>query len=132
MKNRKMLLPVLPIITLILEVLPYGAVLNFANPDSEPIRKTFSYFSLVPFGYANFSPFITAIITVFAFLSIVVYLITKKDVVLKGTKGLLAVGTALSLCPLMFGFDSFTPVAALISVTLAAELAFIIKNLKNK
>ena len=60
----------LPIITLILEILPYGAVCNFAPSPTERIRKTFSYFDLIPFGYANFAPFLTAIITcaILAFL----------------------------------------------------------------
>lgn len=124
MKNRKALLLILPIITLILEALPYGAVLNFADPEGEATRKTFSYFSLTPYGYANFAPLITAIITVLVFALVIVYLVTKKEAVFKAVKALLAVGVVLSLCPLGFGFDSFSIVAALISVTLTAELAF--------
>lgn len=124
MKKKNALLLVLPVITLILEALPYGAVLNFADPEGEATRKTFSYFSLTPYGYANFAPFVTAIITVLIFVFIVAYLITKKEFIFKEAKGLLAVGVVLSLCPLGFGLDSFTLVAALISATLAAELAF--------
>ena len=59
MKIKKSLFVVLPLATLILELLPNGVVLNFANPEGEPWRRTYSYFSLTPFGYANVGPFIT-------------------------------------------------------------------------
>ena len=59
--KKRLLYLFLPIVTLILEILPYGAVCNFANPEGKPWRMTFSYFDLTPFGYANFAPFLTAI-----------------------------------------------------------------------
>ena len=37
------------LIALVLEILPYGAVCNFANPEGEPLRRTYSYFDLTPF-----------------------------------------------------------------------------------
>ena len=67
--KRRLLCLVLPIITLILEILPYGAVCNFMRPpanEGDPIghfRELYSYFDLTPFGYANFAPLITAVIT---------------------------------------------------------------------
>ncbi len=36
MKMKKVALLILSIATLIFELLPYGVVLNFANPDGEP------------------------------------------------------------------------------------------------
>ena len=47
--KKRLLYVLLPIVTLILEILPYGAVCNFANPEGEPFRKTFSYFDLIIF-----------------------------------------------------------------------------------
>ncbi len=132
MKSKRFFLLIIPVITLILEALPYGAVLTFANPDGEPTRKTFSCFSLIPFGYANFAPFITAIITVLIFAFIVAYLIAKKEFICKELKGLLAVAVALSLCPLGFGLERFSFVAALISVSLAAELALFLYIKPNR
>ena len=65
MKKKWCLLFIFPLAALILELLPYGAVLRFARPDgAEPFRQTFSYFNLTPFGYANFGPFLTAVLTV--------------------------------------------------------------------
>ena len=52
----------LPLITLILEILPYGAVCNFAT-ETRRIRELYSYFDLTPYGYANFAPFLTALLT---------------------------------------------------------------------
>ena len=60
---KKIRLLILPIITIVLEILPYGAVLVFAPSPTDRVRETFSYFSLTPFGYANFAPFITAMLT---------------------------------------------------------------------
>ena len=42
----------------ILELLPYGTVLPFAVT----LRRAFSYFGLTPFGYADFPPFLTALL----------------------------------------------------------------------
>ena len=55
--KKRLLYLILPLVTVILELLPYGAVCNFMNPEGDPWRETFSYFSLTPFGYANFAPF---------------------------------------------------------------------------
>ena len=65
MIKRKQLIILIAVLIaiLVLEVLPYGAVLHFANPEGEPFRETFSYFDLTPYGYANFGPFITALLT---------------------------------------------------------------------
>ena len=51
MKMKKLLLVFFPIIAFVLELLPYGVVLNFANPEGEPWRRTYSYFSLTPLPY---------------------------------------------------------------------------------
>ena len=131
MKIKKGLLLILPALIIILEALPYGAVLNFANPEGETIRKTFSYFSLTPFGYANFAPFYTAVISCLAFILLIVYCITEKALVFRGAKNLLIVGVGLSFCPLIFGFDSFSLVAGIISVSLIAELILVLA-VKNK
>ena len=72
MKKRFLYL-ILPIITLILEALPYGAVCVFASSPTERLRETFSYFDLTPFGYANFAPLFTAIITSLIFILLVIY-----------------------------------------------------------
>ena len=57
--------------TLLLESLPLGAVLSFSQgPNATGLhQETYSYFSLIPFGYANFTPLITGILTILAALA---------------------------------------------------------------
>lgn len=90
MKKRIIYL-LLPIVTLILKIFPYGAVCNFADGPGNTIRKTFSYFSLVLFGYANFTPLITAIITCIMFILLIIYVITNKQVFVSKAKNILYV-----------------------------------------
>lgn len=113
-------------VALILEILPYGAVCNFANPEGEPWRRTYSYFDLTPFGYANFSPFIVALLTCVLLIMTVVAIITKRQ--LRVPLILLSVISAvLSLAPLLYGISFFSLIGAFISVALCftAVLAFI-------
>lgn len=111
--------------SLILEALPYGAVLNFANPEGESIRKTYSYFSLTPFGYANFSPFITALLTCAVTAILIFYCVTGKRTLLILTRNTFFLASVISLCPLFLGARSFTVIGALITVTLIAEAALL-------
>ena len=61
MKKRVLLL-ITPIMTLILEALPYGVKMNFATADRTITRYT-SYFDTLPYFYATFSPLITAVLS---------------------------------------------------------------------
>ena len=129
--KKRLLYLILPIITLILEILPYGAICNFANPEGEPWRKTFSYFDLTPFGYANFAPFLTAIITCLIFVLLTIYCIKGNINTAIKAKNILYIAIVLSLGPLMFGITYFPLVGGLISLSLIAEfllIQFIIKN----
>lgn len=62
----------------VLELLPYGAVLHFANGFGGTIRETFSYFSFIPFGYANFGPLCTAVLSCLLLGLAAVYLLSGK------------------------------------------------------
>ena len=121
MKKRLMYL-ILPIITLILEILPYGAVCNFGNPEGEPWRVTYSYFDLTPFGYANFAPMLTAVITCLIFVFLMIYCIKGNARIANAAKYILYVAVIVSLCPLLLGVAYFSLVAALITISLAGEL----------
>ena len=121
MKKRFLYL-LLPITTLILEILPFGAVCNFADGPNNTIRKTFSYFDLVPFGYANFAPLLTAIMTCLIFVLILIYCIKGNVRIAIKAKNILFVAIVLSLGPLVFGIRYFSLVGALITLSLVAEL----------
>lgn len=120
MRAKRIVLPILSVSAIILELLPYGAVLNFANPEGEPWRRTFSYFSLTPFGYANFGPFITALLTC-------VLLILSVIAIFKHSKGLntaimniSGIAALVSLSPLLYGISYISAVGVAITVILFA------------
>lgn len=126
MKKKIIVLCIL-LCTLVLEILPYGAVCNFANPEGEPWRKTYSYFSLTPYGYANFGPLITAILTC-VLLGIIILSILLKKNWNKPITIISAIATLTSLAPLMFGISSFSLVGAMISACILAT--FVISRIK--
>ena len=119
MKIKKSLFVVLPLVALILELLPNGVVLNFANPEGEPWRRTYSYFSMMPFGYANFGPLITAILTCVLLVLMAIYLFKPRKGLNTAILNVSGFATAASLMPLMFGFDYITVIGVIITVLLA-------------
>ena len=125
--KKKMITLALLLSALVLEILPYGAVLNFANPEGESWRKTYSYFSLTPYGYANFGPLITAILTCVLLVILVLSLLLKKNWS-KSISIISAIATLTSLAPLMFGFSNFSIVGAMISICILAT--FVISRIK--
>ena len=110
--------------TLVLEILPYGAVCNFASPEGPPHRATYSYFSLTPYGYANFAPLITAILTCVLLLIVLISIIFKKAIG-KKTAILAGIASLISLCPMLYGLDYYSIVGAMISLCLIAGTAVI-------
>ena len=127
--KKKIIMLCMALITLVLEILPYGAVCNFANPDGASFRFTYSYFDLTPFGYANFSPFIVAILTCILIVMIVISLITKKQM-LKPILAISAISTMLSMAPLLFGIRYFSIIGAFITITLAINTFIAVPNKK--
>ena len=113
---RKVVLLLLSVVIILLEILPFGAVLNFATDSGETIRETFSYFSLVPFGYANFGPFLTSLLSSALLLLVLFYLMKGK-----GKKGIVAVSAlafVTSIMPFMYGFSYVSAVGVVISLLL--------------
>lgn len=122
----------LPFIAILFEILPYGAVLIFAPSPTERIRKTFSYFSLDPVGYANFGPFLTACLTC-VILVLVILCFVKYNIRIVNALYMTSI-TALitSLLPLMFGFEYFSIVGAVISIILIIEILIAKSLSKNR
>ena len=123
--RKRLLYLLLPVITLILEILPYGAVCNFANPEGVSWRRTFSYFYIKPFGYANIAPLLTAMVTCLILGFLAVYLFTNKHRMFMVVRSLLWIGVVLSLWPLLYGIRFFSLVGAMITVSLVAELILV-------
>ena len=125
--KKKMTTLALLLSSLVLEILPYGAVCNFANPEGPPHRVTYSYFSMIPYGYGDFGPLITAILTCIMLVILVLSLLLKKDWN-KSIRVISAIATLTSLAPLMFGISNFSLVGAMISVCILAT--FVISQIK--
>lgn len=104
MKKRAYTLLILPVFALLLEALPYGAVLNFAD-ESRTYRETFSYFSLTPYGYANFGPLIAAALTCIILLLVIILLAKKEEKLCMGMAVLSGLAAAASLMGNVMGFS---------------------------
>ena len=120
--KKKLIILCTTLVALVLEILPYGAVCNFWNPEGEPWRYTYSYFDLTPFGYANFAPFIVALLTCALAVMIVVSLVSNKTM-RSPILAVSAIATVLSLAPLLYGISFFSIVGAFIFVALALTTA---------
>jgi len=111
---------------LALEASPWGAVCNFAvAPESGGgvDRQTFSYFDLTPFGYANFGPFLTALLSCVLLVLTVIGCFALKGGLLKCITGLSAAAAVSSLLPLAFGISFYSVVGLLITLLLMASTA---------
>ena len=76
---RKIILLVLSIVSLILELLPYGVIFRTETPEGHLERYTYSYFNLIPFQNGNVGPFLTAICTCLLCVLCITLLLLKKD-----------------------------------------------------
>ena len=130
MKKSKIVMLIILIMTVVLEILPYGAICNFANPDGNSVRKTYSYFDLTPFGYANFGPFITAILTCFLVVMCIVCIIKNSNKLPNAISVLSGVSVITSLLPLMYGVSYMSVIGVIISLLLLS--LFLISVLKRK
>lgn len=129
MKKTRFIFLILCVCSLVLEALPYGAVCRFATPE-ETIIETFSYFSLVPYGYANFGPFITAVLTCLLFVFAVILFASVGRKVIGAAKVVSIISVATSLLPIMlscYNFVSFT-----ISLLMIAQFIVIMIISKRK
>ncbi len=111
---------------IVLEVLPYGAVLKFAPGPNTTKLELFSYFSLVPFGYANFAPFITAILTVTAtvFSLVMIFVNNKAKEARNALFIVITVTSVISVCPAVFSIDYITVIGVGITVLLVMAAVF--------
>lgn len=117
MKKKNIIVCIFTLAAVIFEALPYGAKLEFGLDNGEVKEELFSYFSLTPYGYANFLPFITAILTCVLFVMAVVIMFKESEKLKKAFKALVIITFAAA--SMAFAFMNFTVTAALISLMLA-------------
>lgn len=92
---------------LILAALPQGVEMHFmAAPDEDiPYYVTYApYFSLMPFGYANFGPFLTAILACAAFFLSVARLFVTSRKLSAAIFVIALIAVVTSAMPLLFVF----------------------------
>lgn len=131
MKKTKIIFLILCVCSLVLEALPYGAVCRFATPE-ETYTETFSYFSLVPYGYANFGPFITAVTTCILFIFAIVLFTSVGRKVIGAARIISIISVVASLLPLMFGIYYFNVISLAISLLMIAQFIVIMIISKRK
>jgi hypothetical protein len=100
MKVKRLLPALFTLAALLLEVLPYGVCLNFANPEGDSFRRLFSFFSLTPYGYGQVFPFFCALLTVALLPLTTAYFLKPK-------RGLLLAVRILSFSVVLFLFLSY-------------------------
>ena len=125
-RKRPILIFAILIVVLVLELLPYGAVLNFANTDGEELRTTYSYFDLTPYGYANFGPFVTAILTCILLVVSFVSLLADNCKLKAIVKIVSGVASVTSLAPLFV--DCYSIIGGFISFLLFMIVVIPINN----
>lgn len=120
MFKRKISMTVLSVLTVILEILPYGAVCVFSDGVTE-YRETYSYFDLRPFGYANFSPLITAVLSCVILVLCIILCFRKSQKINKALATLSGLAAVISFVPFLMGlgFRFYGVCAAAITALLA-------------
>ncbi len=121
MKKRLYVL-LLPVITLILEMLPFGVKMKFAPSETERIIKEFAYFDPISFGYGNPWPFFTSILTVVILALLIIYVIKSNKNIFIASKIITAATILISLGALLVAIPEFTALAVIIPITLLLEL----------
>lgn len=134
MFKRKIAMTVLSVLTVILEILPYGAVCVFSDGVTE-YRETYSYFDLRPFGYANFSPLITAVLSCVILVLCIILCFRKSKKLNKALATLSDLAAVISFVPFLMGlgFRFYGVCAAAITALLAVIfiLALSVKKGEN-
>ncbi|MCD7784385.1 MAG: hypothetical protein LUH18_02200 [Oscillospiraceae bacterium] len=118
---------VLGVFAIVLETLPGGAVLIFSDGSGSGIVSTYSYFSLTPFGYANFAPLITGIMTIALLVMAVVSFIKAGGKRLRtATIVVNAIAVLVSISPLIYGIHYYNIISVAITTLLVLMLGMVV------
>lgn len=78
MKRIRVVAVLFSAIAVVLEALPWGAKLRFADPEGADAVSCFSYFDPITYGYADFAPLVCAALTVCTVVLLIVRLFVGK------------------------------------------------------
>lgn len=132
MFKRKIAMTVLSVLTVILEILPYGAVCVFSDGVTE-YRETYSYFDLRPFGYANFSPLVTAVLSCVILVLCIILCFRKSKKLNKALATLSGLAAVISFVPFLMGLGfRFYGVCAVAITALLAIIFILALSVKKR
>ena len=126
MNNKKLtnlLLCLLPAAAVILTALPWCVRLRFAAGPDEIIYEYFSGFSLIPVGYALWSPMVAGICAIVLTVMGMIHMRREDPRLLKVMMIIAIVGLMMSVTTLALG--TTTAVSALVALAIGADAALL-------
>lgn len=129
-RKRSFFLLAITILTLILELLPYGAVLEFAHMSPELTlgyyEEHFSYFDPIVYGYGVFGPLLTAVLTCLLAVVTVISVFLENRAVRIALRVVSVLTLLCSLTPMLTG--CYSPVGMAISALLLVTCIISLKK----
>ena len=129
-RKRSFFLLAITILTLILELLPYGAVLEFAHVSPELTlgyyEEHFSYFDPIVYGYGVFGPLLTAVLTCLLAVVTVISVFLENRAVRMALRVVSVLTLLCSLTPMLTG--CYSPVGMAISALLLVTCIISLKK----
>ena len=129
-RKRSFFLLAITILTLILELLPYGAVLEFAHMSPELTlgyyEEHFSYFDPIVYGYGVFGPLLTAVLTCLLAVVTVISVFLENRAVRMALRVVSVLTLLCSLTPMLTG--CYSPVGMAISALLLVTCIISLKK----
>lgn len=119
--KKKICLLLFSLAAIILEALPISGVIIFAPSPTLRDRQTRSYFDILLFGYGNFGPLITAVLSCLLLVLAVIYCVKGSPRVASAIRIISIVAFVSSLLPLMLGVECYSVIGAVISALIVAE-----------
>lgn len=105
-----------------LELLPTATAMIFADGPDRTVVRTFSCFSLIPLGYANFSPMLTGILTAVSVFTGIILLLRRQESGQNAVFFCTAAALIFSLLPMWAAGISATGFAITAALTASALL----------
>lgn len=127
-RKRPFVLLALTVMILILEIIPYGAILEFAHMSPDLTlgyyEEHFSYFDPIVYGYGDFGPLITAVLTCMLAVITVIAVFFENRAVRIALRVVSVLAFLFSLTPLLTGCYSLFggAISALLLVTCIISL----------
>lgn len=128
MKLKDKILALCSFVLIVLEILPYGVICYFMEDEAEEIKKLFSYFSLTPFGYANFYPFIVAILSLIIVILCIIILFKNSNKTRLTVSIISALSAIISLYPVVLGTRYFSILGIIITLCLVIIFVLSLKS----